>query len=264
MNQGKTVVVEIHGWTATPEKFALPWDCGNTVHEVRSLTLSGHAFDSTDEREKAKELANYNYHHWIADVGVTLLELIQREDVSRIFVIGHSMSGYLTLLALEELKTEGVDVRKVVGVGMVNAPYKLHLKFGLPLLLSKISFMHSVYHLEIKGKKLVQEYQGLGLVHKGGTEGANTLVAWSNMRDLATIIRKGKKVLPKVTVPLVLFQSGQDASVKEESAKHIERHVRVSCEIKSFPRGQHTPNPEEKKNIVSAIEKFLSSDSKVE
>jgi pimeloyl-ACP methyl ester carboxylesterase len=264
MNQGKTVVVEVHGWTATPEKFALPWLCGKTEHEVRSLTLSGHAFDSTDEREKAKELANYNCTHWIADVEDSLLQLIKREDVSRIFVISHSMSGYLTLLALEELKAKGVDVQKVVGVGMVNAPYKLHLKFGLPLFLSKFGLMHHVRKLEIKGKKLVQEYQGLGLIDKGGTEGVNTLVAWCNMRDLARIIWKGKKILSKVTVPLLLFQSGRDASVKEESAHCIKRRVRVFCKIELFPKGEHTPTSEEKEKIVRTIGEFLSSDSKVE
>ncbi|MXQ52353.1 alpha/beta hydrolase [Shimazuella alba] len=239
---GKTIVVEVHGWTASPEKFALPSFTEGKIDEVCSLTLSGHAFHSSNEETKALELARFSHVNWKEDVKKQLSQMINREDVSRIFPIGHSMSGYLILLALEELQKEEMDLRKIVGVGMVNAPYHLHWKFSVPLYLSRMPFMHRVTKL----------------LHKGGEPGSNQFVAWSNVRDLATITRKGKKILPKVSVPLLLFQASQDASVKGKSAKSIERQVRGMCKTVYFPEGRHTPNEGEKQKIVNAIESFLS------
>ena len=58
----KTVAVVIHGWTASPPKFAfeLPWFLGK-VDELVSLTLPGHATAHKTEKEKADAIINKSH-----------------------------------------------------------------------------------------------------------------------------------------------------------------------------------------------------------
>jgi carboxylesterase len=236
----KTAAVIIHGWTATPPKFEfeISW-FGGEVDELISLTLPGHATDHESEKDKARELSRFSYRDWIAYVEEQLNAVAKREDVGRVIVIGHSMSGYLALLAAKKM---GKMEQEKLHVGMVNAPYKLRFwLFGLMLHLCKFPLPFLEHRI---------------MIPKGGETGSNKIATWKSVHDLNKIIRLGKKALPVTKVPLLIVQSQNDPSVKVQSAECIRNRTPIGTPFAygSLPGG-HTPSIKEKQGIARACVK---------
>lgn len=233
-----------HGWTGSPVKFCLP--LADKMDEVIYPTLSGHAYASDNEYEKAIHLAQFSDEDWINDVYSQLEKALQR-NAAKIYIFTHSMGLYLVACAIEQLEFEGKMEGKIEKIVSYGAPEKTRLMHQLILVLSRFPLLHQLSRLN---RWKFRQYQGINLVYKGGAEGANQWVAWSNITDLVNVIRKGKLALQKLTVPLVVIQGTKDGTVHPSSVKRICDRVPSETVAVLIEGAHHSPNRDEMVQIV--------------
>jgi hypothetical protein len=112
----------------------------------------------------------------------------------------------LAACAIEQLEFEGKmegTIEKIVSYG---AHEKTRMMHQLILVLSRFPLL---YQLSRLNRWKFRQYQGINLVYKGGAEGANQWVAWSN---LVNVIRKGNLALQKLMVSLVVIQGTKNGT----------------------------------------------------
>lgn len=205
---GEVGCLLIHGFTGTP--FELRW-LGEHLHQqgytVYGPRLAGHATNPSD-------LARIHWHEWYADI-LAAYELL-RANCSRVFVIGLSMGGALTLLLSAR---EPVDGLVTMSAPVVFRDWRLPL---LGLLKSFVKVMPKGYDSK---KELAFDKYIKGEQKKRGEAptGHPSYKAWvvggvTQVFDLLAVMRSE---LVNVTAPALLIHSRADETVPFDNLQSI-------------------------------------------
>lgn len=207
---GEQGVLLVHGFTGSPSDMRMLGDfLHNLGYTVLAPRLAGHGTHPAD-------MAVTRWPHWYAaaEDGYHLLRGFCR-DIS---VVGLSMGGLIALqLAAEQ------QVKKVVSL---SAPIYIADK-RLPLL--------PVYRMF---RKFVPQQRRQYAGHDNSF--CYDCTPLDSLNSLLEYIKKVDKLLPLVTVPVLLVQSRNDHTVKPESVQHIYKQLSSACkEIQWLKRSGH-------------------------
>jgi carboxylesterase len=195
----KPACLLIHGFTGTPKEMRWMGEYlngqGTTCLGVR---LCGHA-------TRPKDMIHSRWTDWTASVedGYNLL----RGVTDRIFLVGLSMGGVLSLLMSTRL-----DVKGVVAM---STPFELPVKF--PAWELKIVSMFKSYMRKNRGAP------DEGWFDKEGFAGhiSYPLNPVRSAAELQIMLGRMRSVLPKVNVPVLLVHSKDDKYVPSDSMTRI-------------------------------------------
>jgi carboxylesterase len=197
--RGRTGCLLIHGFTGTPKEMRWMGEyLNNEGFTVLGVRLSGHATQPED-------MIRSRYTDWTASVedGYNLLSGL----TDRIFLIGLSMGGILSLLMAAHLK--------VAGVFAMSTPYRLPSDWRLKYvkLISKfVKFFPKTKGAPDEGWFDKQSFAG----HRSYPMNPVRSVA-----ELNQLMGEMHKALPDVKVPVFLVHSRNDNYVIKDSMQSI-------------------------------------------
>jgi len=213
----RTGILLIHGFTGTPKEMRwmgeyLNREFGFTCLGVR---LAGHA-------TRPKDMVRSRWTDWTASVedGYNLV----RGVTDRIYFVGLSMGGALSLLMSTKL-----DVR---GVLTISAPYEIPDEH--PAWQIQLYSYFKTYLPKTKGEP------GTGWFDKEAYQEhiSYPLNPIRSAAELKLLLDKMHAALPKITVPVMLIHSKDDAYVLPENMEKIyERLVNASDKTKLYVTG---------------------------
>ena len=191
----RTGCLLVHGFTGSPKEMRWMGEyLSNEGYTVLGIRLAGHATQPED-------MMRMHWQDWLASVedGYCLL----KDQVDRIFLVGLSMGGILSLVFASRFPVDGVVT--------MSTPYNLPADPRLPfvkifsLFLPKVKKGSSDRH-DLEASKSHVEYPYI------------PTKAIIQLRDLLSEMRVS---LPKVSVPVLLIHSRQDKSVAPENVEKI-------------------------------------------
>ena len=195
---GETGCLVVHGFTGTPKEMREIGEFLNQQgHTVLGVRLTGHA-------TKVEDMIRSRYEDWLASVedGWNLLQ----GHTKRIFLIGLSMGGVLSLTAASYLP--------VAGVVAMSTPYlfpkPIFRKF--PWILRLVS---PVYRKQGKSK---------GLWFTPGLAENHISYSHNPVRpgyELAMLLKRLQAAIPDVKAPVLVIHSKDDDYVDPENADLI-------------------------------------------
>src|SRR4030067_552205 len=191
----RTGCLLVHGFTGAPKEMRWMgeylWNQGYTILGVR---LAGHATHPED-------MLRMRWKDWIASLedGYCLL----KDSVDQVFVIGLSMGGILSLQFSAQ--------HTVSGVVAMSTPYALPDDPRLPF---------------IRIMSLLKPWMAQGPSDWHNPEAAQDHVCYPYfptraVMQLRDLLREMRAALPKVSVPVLLIHSRQDAGVLPHNADKI-------------------------------------------
>lgn len=221
----------IHGFTGTPKEMRWMGEyLAQAGHTVLGIRLAGHATRMEDMRRA-------RWQDWLSSVedGYFLL----RNATKRIFLMGLSMGGVLSLLFAAQ--------QPVAGVVAMSTPYELpedpRLRF--------VKWLHWVYPSVPKGTPDWHDPEAAkDHVHYP----AYPTRAIAELRDLLTEMRAS---LAQVRTPVLLIHSRQDRAVRPENVTRIyEKLGSQDKEIFWLEQSGHviTREPERLKVFAAALQ----------
>lgn len=190
---GKTGVLLIHGFTGSPLEMRPMGDFlaarGYTVSGVR---LAGHG-------TRVEEMARTRYRHWLASAGHALDELFEMCD--RVFIAGLSMGGLIALnLSLQ---------KPVSGVICMSTPvFWKDTRLALAPVLSLV-----LKYAPIPAAPVAPEVE-MWLA-------SYNRVPVACFASLGSLIRRTRRILPLVRVPLLVAQGAKDRMIPPAGFKLI-------------------------------------------
>lgn len=196
---GSKGVLLIHGFTGSPSEMIL---LGNYLYRqgytVLGVRLAGHG-------TTVEEMANTNWHEWYHSAcdGYHLL----RGICSEISVIGLSMGSLLAMRIGRDF-----PVKKIISMSApVYIANERNLRF-LPPLEKSVGRYQRKNRRELPelAKRYNVSYNKMPLVC---------------VHQLLEIIAKTKEILPEISKPILIVQSKNDHTVKEESGQYIYDHI---------------------------------------
>ncbi|MFW9944949.1 MAG: alpha/beta hydrolase [Candidatus Sifarchaeia archaeon] len=182
------------------------WDLkefANLLHRRTGMTVWLPALRGFGTRPE--DLYNVTFNNWLADARTGIDRL--KQECSRVFVVGHSGGGLLTLL----LASEREDIRAVVTWA---APFAVQYRLMalLPIII-RIPLLRRViperYPTDPSGKLREQGWIGYDWIPP-----VVGLAAREGMKRV-------KRSLSKVTCPAFIVQGSEDKAVSENSAERI-------------------------------------------
>jgi carboxylesterase len=206
MPGGETGCLLVHGFAGTPKE--MRW-MGENLHQrgytVLGIRLTGHATQPED-------MVRSRYGDWIASVedGWNLLSGV----TERIFLVGLSMGGALSLLMATRLK--------VAGVVSMSAPYSLSNDPRL-----KLAKSLSVVYPYLKKESREQASKETGYFDESLWDyhisyPVNPVRSLAELNDLLAEMRGA---LPKIRVPVLLIHSQDDGYVLPKNMPKIYEHL---------------------------------------
>lgn len=204
----------VHGFTGTPREMRLMGEYlqpfGWTVLAPR---LAGHG-------TTPKDLERCRWHDWLASVedGIHLL----RQNCSKVFVIGLSMGGLLSIIAAARYPVDGLVA--------ISTPYNLPRDWRIPLI-PVFKYLMPVAH---KGESDWHD--------PANGVGHSAYPGWvtAAIPELLKVVEVMHASEPQVTVPVLLIQSAHDGSVPEEHVHlHYQRLASADKEICIVQRSGH-------------------------
>ncbi len=218
VNGSKKVVLAIHGFTSSPKEFR---DLSNYLTKRKisfyAPLLPGHG--TSPER-----LSVVKYYQWIEFVEQQIAML--SKDFEEIYLIGNSFGGNLALICAQYSP-------KIKGIVTLATPIyfrrdKLNRFFLFPI---------------VKGIKFFQDKK----YKSKTTKNLMTKKTWSyqsvpfrSMSQLLKIVNLTKKIISKVTKPLLVMQVEKDHLVSSESADSILLKSKSSTKrIVTIPESYH-------------------------
>lgn len=224
----------IHGFTGTPAHMRL---LGESLHKkgyrVKGILLKGHG-------TKIVDMEKVTWQDWLQDA-VAGYEAL-RKTCSKVYVMGLSMGGVLSLLLAEQY-----PVDKVVPIA---APVRIYDRkaYGAPLL------KHFQRFRKWGGSgdgSTAEEFTDYKLGYDGFSVEA--------LCHLLKLMKLGEKNLHQIQCPTLIIQSKTDETVKPVSAQIIYDKIRApQKEILWLERSKHvcTIGPE-RELIHERIQEFL-------
>mgnify|MGYP002623998208 CR=1 FL=1 len=236
MKGGKSGVLLIHGFTGLPaELFLLGQFLNRAGYSVLCPRLAGHGVDE-------KNLMRTTRDDWFNSVldGFYLL----RGVCEKIFVVGHSMGGLLTL----KLSAER-DVAKIVTLA---APIFIDDGLGLKNLPPR-EFCSDACIVQPR-RKLNDVPQAANEVYK-----KTPLIS---VHELVDLIDDVKKLLPKVIAPILIMHGEEDHTAQPRSARFIMDNVgSKSKQIITVPNSGHLlPLDENREFVFEEVLNFISGE----
>ena len=233
---GSSGVLLIHGFTGLPaELFLFGQSLNRAGFNVLCPRLAGHA---TNERD----LMRTTRGDWFNSVldGFAIL----RGVCDKIFVIGHSMGGLLTL----KLSTER-DVAKIVTLA---APIFIDEGLGLKNLPPR-EFCSDACIVQPR-RKIPNVPQAANEVYK-----KTPLVS---VHELVDLIDDVKKILPHVTAPILIMHGEDDHTAQPRSARFIMDNIGSQKKfLTTVPDSGHLlPLDDNREFVFEEVTNFLRSD----
>ena len=230
---GNEGVLLIHGFTGLPaELFLLGQFLNREGYSVLCHRLAGHG---TSERDLMRTTKN-DWFNSVLD-GFDIL----RGLCKKIFVVGHSMGGLLTL----KLSTER-DVAKIVTLA---APIFIDDGMGLRNLPPK-EFCSDAAIIQPR-RKLINVPPEVNNVYQ-----KTPLIS---VHELVELIDDVKNLLPKITAPILIMHGEEDHTAQPRSARFIMDNVGSSIKkIVTVPNSGHLlPFAESRDFVFEETLKFL-------
>ena len=235
MKGGSSGVLLVHGFTGLPAELFLLGDFLNQQNfSVLCHRLAGHGVDENNLMRTTKD-------DWFFSVldGFDIL----RGLCDEIFVVGHSMGGLLTLkLAAEKNLSKIVTLAAPIfiddGLGLKNLPPK--------------EFCGNACIVQPR-KKLFDVPQAANDVYK-----KTPLVS---VHELVELIDDVKKILPKISAPILIMHGEDDHTAQPRSARYIMDNVGSKTKkFISVPNSGHLlPLDENRDAVFEEILDFLRS-----
>lgn len=233
---GSSGVLLIHGFTGLPaELFLLGESLNRENFTVLCPRLAGHGVDEKNLMRTTKE----DWFNSVLD-GFFIL----RGVCDKIFVVGHSMGGLLTL----KLSAER-DVAKIVTLA---AP--IFIDDGLGLRNLPPRELCSDACIVQPRKKLTNVPQAANEVYK-----KTPLVS---VHELVDLIDDVKNLLPRVTIPILIMHGEEDHTAQPRSARYIMDNIssRKKFLTTVANSGHLLPLDENREFVFEEVKSFLGGD----
>jgi carboxylesterase len=196
---GRTGILLIHGFTGTPKEMRWMGEYLNGQgYTCLGVRLAGHA-------TRPKDMVRSRWTDWTASVedGYNLL----RGAVDRVFLVGLSMGGALSLLMSTKLDVKGVVT--------ISTPYELpdeHPAWQIKLYSYFRAYMPKT-----------REEPGAGWFDKEAFKEhiSYPLNPIRSAAELKALLGRMQTALPKVTVPVYMIHSRDDTYVVPENMERI-------------------------------------------
>ena len=235
MKGGSSGVLLVHGFTGLPaELFLLGEFLNRQNFSVLCMRLAGHGVDENNLMRTTKD----DWFNSVLD-GFYILH----GACEKIFVVGHSMGGLLTLkLAAEKNLSKIVTLAAPIfiddGLGLKNLPPK--------------EFCGNACIVQPR-KKLNDVPQAANEVYK-----KTPLIS---VHELVELIDDAKKFLPTVTAPILIMHGEDDHTAQPRSARFIMDNVGSPIKkIVTVPNAGHLlPLDENRDFVFDEILNFLRS-----
>ena len=235
MKGGSSGVLLIHGFTGLPaELFLLGEFLNREGFSVLCMRLAGHATDENNLMRTTRD----DWFNSVLD-GFYIL----RGACDKIYVVGHSMGGLLTLKLASER-----DVAKIVTLA---APIFIDDGLGLRNLPPR-EFCGNACIVQPR-RKLNDVPQAANEVYK-----KTPLVS---VHELLDLIADVKKLLPKITAPILIMHGEDDHTAQPRSARFIMDNIGSEKKfLNTVPDSGHLlPLDENREFVFEEIANFLRS-----
>jgi carboxylesterase len=234
----KTGCLLIHGFTGTPKEMRWMGEYLNREHGFTCLgvRLNGHA-------TRPKDMVRSNWTDWTVSVedGYNLL----RGMTDRIFLVGLSMGGALSLLMSTRLDVKGVVV--------MSTPYQLPEE--RPGWLIRLLSYFKPYVRKTK------EAPGTGWFDKSAyiDHISYPLNPVRSAAELKTLLDRMRAALPNVRVPVLMIHSRDDKYVLPENMEHIYSDLGTSDKAKLYVTGSGhvVPRDAARESAFKAAAEFI-------
>lgn len=229
----------VHGFTGTPKEMR---SMGETLHReygfhCLGIRLTGHATDPND-------MIRSRYTDWIASVqdGYHLLSAVS----NRIYLIGLSMGGILSLLGSTRLD--------VAGVVALSTPFRL--PYDYPAWKMKILSKFQRFRPKSKSPPGANWFdkqafaRHISYPHNPVRSGA----------ELQLLIAEMRAALPAIKVPVLLIHSKNDTYVLPEHMEHYFAALTTSDKTKLYVSGSgHVLTSDAARNqVFEAVSDFIN------
>lgn len=231
---GSSGVLLIHGFTGLPaELFLLGQFLNQKNFTVLCPRLAGHGVDENNLMRTTKD----DWFNSVLD-GFYIL----RGACEKIFVVGHSMGGILTLKLAAEQK-----ISKIV---TLSAPIFIDDGLGLKNLPPK-EFCGNACIVQPR-RKLDNVPQAANEVYK-----KTPLIS---VHELIDLIADVKNLLPTITTPILIMHGEEDHTAQPRSARFIMDNIgSKSKKIVTVPNSGHLiPLDENREFVFEEVADFLS------
>ena len=185
----------IHGFTGTPKEMRLMGEYLSEIgYSVLGIRLVGHATTQTD-------MIRTRWWDWLASVedGINLL----RNNVDKLYVMGLSMGGVLSLISASRYKIDGVVA--------MSTPYSLPNDWRLKM----IKFLH-IFMPEVPKDEPDWQDDNFSKIHVSYSTYPTRSIA--ELKELIDVMHSS---LPKIKIPVMLMQSRKDKSIKNNAIQSI-------------------------------------------
>ena len=230
------VVIFIHGFMGTPDQFAELMDAvyAKGLSAV-SVLLPGHGGSGFDFAKSTAE-------DWLRSLRE---EMSRYQDYKKIYLVGHSIGGLLALNIAVQFDISGIIA--------ISTPLKIYL-FNPFSNFKRLKILFSKKDNEIK--KCYIRCKSIGKPYY------RTMPLWLRvMLQPHRLIRRTKKNLDCVTVPVLTFHSKNDETVCFKSAKLFEKLLvssqHESITLKDSLHAYYCDS--ERESIVKTVAGFVSS-----
>ena len=226
-------ILLIHGFTGSPKEMRTMGEfLAAQGHTILGIRLPGHATQPTD-------LLRTGWVDWLHAVedGYGLLKSAGR----KVFIMGLSMGGILTLIAASRLE--------VAGTVAMSTPYNLPDDPRLPYIKFFAPFVRNI-------SKGPSDWQDLSMAQDHVDYPAYPTRAVIELCDLLDAMRQS---LPKVTAPVLLVHSRKDGGVPPENMQRI--YDQLGSKDKSMfwleNSGHVVTRDQERQRVFEAAEAFV-------
>lgn len=228
---GKTGILLLHGFTGTPSELR---PLGKYLSEkgftVYAPLLKGHGTTPED-------MATTRWQDWWQSTVDAYTQLVAKE-IDKLFVIGLSMGGCLSLYLSTQKKVDGVvSLCAPVWVKDRRFPFVHFAKYVMP-------WLDRVPNKCSEIESYIYPYQ------------RTPAICINELRKLMKVVRRN---LAKVKVPTLVVQSQQDDTVEPKSGKYI--YDRISSSVKHLSwyekSGHIIVLDKERKELFEEIWEFI-------
>lgn len=200
---GKTAVLMIHGIAGTPAHFRHLIPVIPEAFSARSILLSGHGGRVTD-------MGKTNMKAWKQQVEASLQELLQTHE--KVYLMAHSMGTLFALRAAVE------HPDKIAGLFLLAVPTRPHVRCSTMLTSLRVAW----------GNVKQTDTKAIAMRDNTSIHVERNLfkyLTWTpRFVELFAEIARVKKLLPRLQVPCLSFQSHVDELVSIRSCKDLEGH----------------------------------------
>ncbi len=240
-NAANTAFLLIHGFTGTHyEMIPLEKFLVSKGYYVNNVTLPGH--ETTIEN-----MAKTKWEEWTIHAQNQLEGLCKK--FSKVFIGGLSMGGAITLYL-------GANNPDIAGIITMAAPYK---PVDWRMLLLRILPIHIFIKYRIN-KEIGWEDQDSLKSHKSYGK-----YPFKSIAELHKLLVKVKKLISKITVPILVVQSHNDPSIPAQFPSWIYDNVSSSVkELVWIEKGGHViPKDAGRFQLFEIIEKWLENKKEI-